>query len=88
MYKNSVSYQKFSVKPFSKGLRVKGGVLSPTGVGEIYFTECAPQEVNFKIVRCYNRINDRDEIIKLALYSKIKNKEPIAPIDEKLLEYY
>ncbi len=52
MYKkHSVSYQKFSVKPFSKGLQVKGVALPPTGVGEIYFTECAPQEVNFKIVR-------------------------------------
>lgn len=25
---------------------------------------------------------------KLAFYKDIKDKEPIAPIDEKLLEYY
>ena len=43
---------------------------------------------NMTVKDIYNRINDRDEIIKLALYSNIKNKEPIAPIDEKLLEYY
>ncbi|MBQ8623190.1 MAG: NUDIX domain-containing protein [Oscillospiraceae bacterium] len=36
----------------------------------------------------YRQINDRDEIIKLAFYGDVKNKEPIAPIDEKLLEYY
>ncbi len=34
------------------------------------------------------QINDRDEIVKLAFYKDVKNKEPIAPIDEKLLEYY
>lgn len=43
---------------------------------------------NMTVEDIYNRINDRDEIIKLALYSNIKNKEPIAPIDKKLLEYY
>ena len=32
-------------------------------------------------------INDKEEITKLALYSHVKNKEPIALIDEKLLEY-
>ena len=36
----------------------------------------------------YKRINDKDEITKLALYRQVKNKEPIALIDEKLLEYY
>ena len=36
----------------------------------------------------YQKINDRDEIVKLAFYRDIKDKEPIAPIDEKLLEYY
>ena len=43
---------------------------------------------NMTVKDIYNRINDRDEIIKLELYSNIKYKEPIAPIDEKLLEYY
>ena len=33
-------------------------------------------------------INDKEEITKLALYSHVKNKEPIALIDEKLLEYF
>ena len=36
----------------------------------------------------YDRIPDKNEITKLALYSEIKGKEPIAAIDEKLLEYY
>lgn len=43
---------------------------------------------NIRVEDIYNRINDRDEIVKLALYSKVRNKEPIAPIDEKLLEYF
>lgn len=34
------------------------------------------------------QIEDRDEITDIALYSDIKGKEPIAPIDEKLPEYY
>lgn len=33
-------------------------------------------------------IKDKEEITKLALYSQVKDKEPIALIDEKLLEYY
>jgi 8-oxo-dGTP diphosphatase len=36
----------------------------------------------------YNRVADKEEITSLALYSRIKGKEPIALIDEKLLEYY
>ena len=36
----------------------------------------------------YNNVADKEEITGLALYSKIKSKEPIALIDEKLLEYY
>lgn len=36
----------------------------------------------------YNRVADKEEITSLALYSLIKGKEPIALIDEKLLEYY
>ncbi|MFR5875082.1 MAG: NUDIX domain-containing protein [Eubacterium sp.] len=36
----------------------------------------------------YRQINDREEIGKLNLYSQIKNKEPIATIDEKLLEFF
>jgi len=36
----------------------------------------------------YEMIKDKEEIIKLALYSQVRNKEPIALIDEKLLEYF
>lgn len=43
---------------------------------------------NMSIEEIYQQINDRDEIVKLSLYRDIKDKEPIAPIDEKLLEYY
>ena len=33
-------------------------------------------------------INDKEEILKLALYRDIKDKELIAEIDEVLLKYY
>ena len=36
----------------------------------------------------YSRIKDKDEITDLKLYSQVKDIEPIALIDEKLLEYY
>ena len=36
----------------------------------------------------YRGIRDKEEITALALYSRVKGKEPIALIDEKLLEYY
>lgn len=36
----------------------------------------------------YKQIKDREEIVRLALYSQIKGIEPIAAIDEKLLEFY
>lgn len=35
-----------------------------------------------------NCIRDREEIAKLAFYSEIRGREPIAPIDEKLLDYF
>ena len=31
---------------------------------------------------------DREEVEKLAFYSEIQGKEPIAAIDEKLLEFW
>jgi len=31
---------------------------------------------------------DKEEVEKLAFYSEIRGKEPIAAIDEKLLEYW
>ncbi len=36
----------------------------------------------------YRQIKDKDEIGRIALYSQIKNREPIAIIDEKLLNYF
>ena len=36
----------------------------------------------------YGRIKDKEEITELRFYSQVKDKEPIALIDEKLLEYY
>ena len=36
----------------------------------------------------YGRIRDKEEITALALYSRIRGREPIALIDETLLEYY
>ena len=36
----------------------------------------------------YGSIKDKDEITDLKLYSQVKDIEPIALIDEKLLEYY
>ena len=38
--------------------------------------------------KLYHQVKDKDEITKLAFYSKVKDKEPIAVIDEKLLEFY
>ena len=36
----------------------------------------------------YSRIKDKNEITELGFYSQVKDKEPIALIDDKLLEYY
>ncbi|MBR2548963.1 MAG: NUDIX domain-containing protein [Clostridiales bacterium] len=36
----------------------------------------------------FGMIKDKDEITQIALYSKIKDNEPIALIDEKLLSFY
>ena len=43
---------------------------------------------DFNIDDIYGMIKDREEITKLALYSQVRDKEPIALIDEKLLEYF
>lgn len=43
---------------------------------------------NVSIEDIYSQIKDKDEITKLALYSQIKNSEPIALIDKKLLDYF
>lgn len=70
---------RFLLKPdyFSKDERIElGGLYGIT----------LPDAANPKDL--YNRVEDKEEIARLALYSRIKGKEPIAPIDEKLLEYY
>ena len=43
---------------------------------------------NMNTNELFNKIKDKQEITKLALYSEVKSKEPIAEIDEKLLEYF
>ena len=43
---------------------------------------------DLNIDNIHKMIKDKEEITKLALYSHVKNKEPIALIDEKLLEYF
>jgi 8-oxo-dGTP diphosphatase len=43
---------------------------------------------DLNIDNVYKMIKDKEEIKKLALYSHVKNKEPISLIDEKLLEYF
>ncbi len=70
---------KFLLKPdyFSKNERIElGGLYGITlpGTG--------------RLDDLYNSVADKEEITGLALYSQIKDKEPIALIDEKLLEYY
>ena len=70
---------RFLLKPdyFSKNERIELG-----GLYGITLPEAAnPEDL-------YNRVVDQEEIASLALYSRIKGLEPIALIDEKLLEYY
>lgn len=43
---------------------------------------------DMEIDELYDMIRDKDEITALAMYSRIKGKEAIAGIDEKLLAYY
>ena len=70
---------RFLLKPdyFSKNERIElGGLYGIT----------LPNAANLDDL--YKRIADKEEIKSLALYSQIKGLEPIAMIDEKLLEYY
>ena len=69
---------KFLLMPdyFSANERIEYGALYGIDLGDGDIDEI------------YNHICDREEIVKLSLYSEIKGREPIAPIDEKLLEYY
>lgn len=69
---------KFLLKPdyFSSDERIEYGGLYGVTIDNIDINEI------------YRRINDKEEITKIALYSQVKNKESIALIDEKLLEYF
>lgn len=56
-------------------------------------TECINRECNEELgLKNMEYINkhrtDKEEVVKLAFYSDLKGKEKIAPIDEKLLEYW
>ena len=70
---------KFLLKPdyFSKSERIElGGLYGITLPGATSLDDL------------YKNVADKEEITGLALYSQIKGKEPIALIDEKLLEFY
>ncbi len=69
---------KFLLQPdyFSKNERIEYGGLYGIALPDGCIAERSLQ------------INDKDEIAKLALYSQIKDREPIALIDEKLLDYF
>lgn len=69
---------KFLMKPdyFSNEERIEYGALYGITL----------QDTDVKDI--YDKIRDRDEILKLALYCEVRGKEPIAAIDEYLLKYY
>ena len=69
---------RFLLKPdyFSKNERIE--------LGGLYGVTLPDTDIG----DLYSTIRDRDEITGLALYSRVKDREPIAMIDEKLLEYY
>ena len=69
---------KLSLKPdyFSKEERIE--------LGGLYGISLPDMSVD----TLFGMIKDKDEITQLALYSKIKDNEPISLIDEKLLSYY
>ena len=78
---NGIRYlgaMKFLMKPdyFSPNERIELG-----GLYGITLPETEPDKL-------YRQINDKEEIKRLAFYSRVKGKEPIAVIDERLLEYY
>ena len=70
---------RFLLKPdyFSKSERTElGGLYGITLPGN-----AGPDDL-------YNNVADKEEIGGLAWYSRVKGREPIALIDEKLLGYY
>lgn len=73
-----IGLMKFLMKPdyFSSEERIE--------YGGLYGITLQNTDVN----SIYSGIQDRDEIVKLALYSEVKDKESIAPIDECLLRFY
>ena len=78
---SGISYlgtMKFLMKPdyFSPNERIEFG-----GLYGITLPETSLDEL-------YSHVIDKEEITKLAFYSQVKGKEPIAVIDEKLLDYF
>lgn len=69
---------KFLLKPdyFSSEERIEYG-----GLYGVTLPDMTVEDIN-------GNIKDKEEIGKLALYSKVKNTEPISAIDQKLLEYF
>jgi 8-oxo-dGTP diphosphatase len=69
---------KFLLKPdyFSKVERIE--------LGGLYGVSLPDMSVD----SLFEMIKDKDEITQLALYSRIKDNEPIALIDEKLLSFF
>ena len=73
-----IGAMRFLLKPdyFSKEEREELGGLYGISLPDISLEEL------------YSRIKDKDEITELKLYCQGKDKDPIALIDEKLLEFY
>ena len=73
-----IGAMKFVLQPdhFSKTERIEYGGLYGISIPEISIDEL------------FGMIKDKEEITELAFYSQIKDKEPIALIDEKLLDFY
>ena len=69
---------KFLLRPdyFSSQERIEYGGLYGLTLSDLAFEDI------------YRQVKDKDEIGKIALYSLIKNREPIAIIDEELLKYF
>ena len=73
-----IGAMKFLLKPdyFSSDERIEYGGLYGVALNDIGIEEI------------YRAIQDKEEITEIALSSQVKNRELIALIDEKLLEYF
>ncbi|MDE6660171.1 MAG: NUDIX domain-containing protein [Eubacterium sp.] len=73
-----IGAMKFLLKPdyFSSDERIEYGGLYGVALNDIGIEEI------------YRAIQDKEEITEIALYRQVKNRELIALIDEKLLEYF